>query len=216
MPWKDEIFNAALKKKYDIAQQEADSKGLLGQAQAQYYAQRNPTDLATTSLQFGPGGASDRTIAGHRDVANLQYGPGGASDRGDLATERRTNVMYGPGSGYSEHNLATARHAGAQAGGLELKNRLNTELYPENLANERSSLGLETTINQDMLKQKNLAAPKRRYADWFKSGQFTTGSNELAEPTSFMGSKVNFRPLRSLLSLMEQPRRMWDSLFAND
>lgn len=180
------------------------------------YDRRNQTEEKIANLQYAPGGASDRTIAGHRDVANIQYGPGGASDRDALATMQRYKLAYGPGSGYAEKNLGEGAREQALATSIGLKNRLNTELYPENVAHERSTMGLETRINQDLLKGRDVAAPKRRYADWYKPGQFTTGANELAEPTTFMGSKVRFKPLRSLLGAFDAPYSLWDSLFAND
>lgn len=91
-------FDEALKRKYDIAQQESDNKSLLEQAQAEYYKNVNPTHLATAGLQFGQGGSIDRTNLAQQPLRTAQanyYDTSADENRFKLgiAQENRPNIV---------------------------------------------------------------------------------------------------------------------------
>jgi hypothetical protein len=102
------LFEEMLKKKYDLMQMREDTdradqlaKAPLYEAQAGYYGGKNETDLAGTAMQYGPGGAVDRSALASERIAGLQYGPGGSADRGFAAEDRRTAAVspYYAGAG---------------------------------------------------------------------------------------------------------------------
>jgi hypothetical protein len=93
------LFEEGFKKKYDIAQQEANAKMLEQQNVGQMYKDR-----------FAPGGLEERQTG-------VQYGPGGMGDRNNLAMDRRqagvnatnmatTGMQYGPGGSADRTNTA--------------------------------------------------------------------------------------------------------------
>ena len=59
------------------------------------------------NLQFGQGGAIDRTNLAQERIAGMQYGPDGSADRGFAQEDRRTNAMAPAYAG--EGALAQAR-----------------------------------------------------------------------------------------------------------
>lgn len=76
MSWEstfDEQFDTAIKKKYDIKQQEADTQ--------------RANQIATAPMYAAQANMLNDTNQMHRDVAGLQYGQGGSVDRTNLAQQ---------------------------------------------------------------------------------------------------------------------------------
>jgi hypothetical protein len=76
MSWEstfDEQFDTAIKKKYDIKQQEADTQ--------------KANQIATAPMYAAQANMLNDTNQMHRDVAGLQYGQGGSVDRTNLAQQ---------------------------------------------------------------------------------------------------------------------------------
>jgi hypothetical protein len=116
-------FDEALRKKYSIAQQDADTGRAEQLARAPVFA------------------AQAQQIAGENrnrlDIAGMQYGPGGSADRGDLA------MAYGVGGQGDRDNTAMAPGRAAQASNwneqasnLAQERDFTNQLFPSALASK--------------------------------------------------------------------------------
>jgi hypothetical protein len=203
------LFEEAFKKKYELMQQDADTRARevdakiremesrialererpgYEAAQAEYLRGRNPTELA---------------------IAGLHYGPGGAIDRSNLASERmrtyEVDAQRPAWTGQAALSEAQARNYKQLAGFQE---KLNPSLLESSIMNNQYNTAL---IDMLMKRMKPVAKPRR--PDWYTGKMTTAEEQEWPTTTTFAGMPLRFKPFRYLADLAEQPRRL---LFAND
>lgn len=145
------MFDEALKKKYDIAQQEADAKGNLELAQADFYKGRNANELAQAGLHYGPGGAMDRSNLAQQQWTNYrtdqEFGKGGSYDRRNLAE-------YGPSSPHAITANSVAAHNAALNRGINQQVDYNDLANPSRLdalkSKNRLNVAFDTKMERDI------------------------------------------------------------------
>jgi hypothetical protein len=141
-----------------------------GARQAEIQAAASERNAA---LAYAPGGSQDRTNLATLQSHGMQYGPGGQGDRDITAL---AGVRGAQATAFNaDANLNTARTTG-----VNTINRMNTELYPDELAKVRSGYQADTMVNNKSLNPVStaLAAPRKK-PSWF-TGEMTTPGEEFS------------------------------------
>jgi hypothetical protein len=175
----------------------------LYQAQANYYNTANQSHEKIAGMQYGAGGSVDRSnagLAGLRDAQANNY----KQIADSIAMERPFNLSK-----------------------MQREDNFGKSQYPNllkmgdlNVAKAQREFDVQNKVTDPILNPP-VAKPKRLYAQWYtdamtsgmKPGDFKP---EYEMPKTFLGGKVNFKPFRYMIGAAEQPRRVWDAMFAND
>jgi hypothetical protein len=178
-------FDEAFRKKYELMQMKEDTdradqlaKAPVYQAQAGYYAGHNPSQEKIAGMQYGVGGQGDRNALAQERINTMHYGPGGAIDRG-IAAE------HGSGGTWDRRIASSDRSTLAQSPAWEGEGALKQAQTSSLL----QDLPINAEINKKILKDKfnpSGVAKPRKYADWYKPGQFTQPEQPVPTPGSMM------------------------------